>query len=143
MASSPRSGGTDVGTRNTTVAPAPDFERIRKLPPKGLRRSRMLNRPNPCPEDASWTDPTNPDTDGDGISSPDDDCPDEGLVEVDILSGRIVILEKVHFKTASDEIRQISHPLLAAVFVVLQRHPEIALVEIQGHTDERGDDADD
>jgi uncharacterized repeat protein (TIGR01451 family)/MYXO-CTERM domain-containing protein len=70
-----------------------------------------------------------------------DGCPDEGLVKVDAEAGEIIILEKVHFKTNSEQIRSISFPLLDAVHSVLVQYPEIRLVEVQGHTDSRGSDA--
>ncbi len=97
-----------------------------------------------------------PDNDGDHILDVDDacpldpevingiddadGCPDEGLVRVDRERGEIIILEKVHFETASETIRKVSHPLLRAVYEVFAQYPEIRLVEIQGHTDSRGGD---
>jgi len=71
----------------------------------------------------------------------DDGCPDEGLVKIDADAGEIVILEKVHFETASERIRAVSHPLLDAVYQVLEQYPEIRKVEVQGHTDRRGSDS--
>ena len=71
----------------------------------------------------------------------DDGCPDEGLVEVNKETREIIILEKVHFETASEQIRGVSHPLLDAVYEVLVQYPEITKVEVQGHTDSRGSDA--
>jgi|GEM_PF-923361 len=96
------------------------------------------------------------DNDGDGIADVDDacpmepevkngiddedGCPDEGLVQVDADAGEIIILEKVHFKTNSEQIRSISFPLLDAVYSVMVQYPEIRLIEVQGHTDSRGSD---
>ena len=69
-------------------------------------------------------------------------CPrcDGRLWQVDADRGEIIILEKVHFETGSEQIRRVSYPLLKAVHGVLDQYPEIILVEIQGHTDSRGGD---
>jgi len=98
-----------------------------------------------CPE---------PDTDGDGfldmddkcINEPEtvngvddeDGCPDSSLVELDVEKKEIVIKEKVYFDTSKASIKAVSFPLLNAVFTLLDAHPEVKLVEVQGHTDKRG-----
>lgn len=51
------------------------------------------------------------------------------------------ILDKVFFKTDSDEIDEISHHLLDEVAEVMEHHQRIELVHIEGHTDSQGDDA--
>lgn len=62
--------------------------------------------------------------------------PRRSLVRV---SGRrIQIMRQVNFVTDSDEILGTSDPLLFEVADTLARHPEIASVEIEGHTDDRG-----
>ena len=90
------------------------------------------------------------DTDGDGITDDQDACPRErgkpnsdpkkngcpSLVRV--TEKDIVILEKVEFKTGSDVILPQSDELLEQVAEVLRDHPEIVVIEIQGHTDNRG-----
>lgn len=93
-----------------------------------------------------------PDTDRDGDTVVDrlDNCPDEaGTVEnrgcvapqrVQITEGRLVIFEKVHFATNRDTIQSRSFRLLDDVARVLNAHPEIARVRVEGHTDDRGDD---
>ncbi len=53
---------------------------------------------------------------------------------------RIVILDKVFFELDSAVIRPESLPLLDEVVLTLQEHDEILLVEIQGHTDDQGED---
>lgn len=67
-----------------------------------------------------------------------DGCPDRGRVEV--VGSNIVIMDKVYFQTDSAEIREVSFPILDAVAATLRGNPQITLVEIQGHADERGDD---
>ena len=51
---------------------------------------------------------------------------------------RIAIKKKIHFETNSDEIKMHSFQLLDEVADVLTGHTELKLVEIQGHTDDRG-----
>ncbi|MCP4601503.1 MAG: OmpA family protein [Proteobacteria bacterium] len=57
---------------------------------------------------------------------------------VEIRKRRIVIKKKIHFATGSDEIIQQSFGLMDEVADLMISHPEIKLVEIQGHTDNRG-----
>ena len=52
-----------------------------------------------------------------------------------------MILDKIYFETDKDEIKPISFPLLDAVAAVINDNQQIQLIEIQGHADERGDDA--
>ena len=97
-------------------------------------------RENGCP----------PDTDGDGIRDDVDACPNEkGEPDTDpqkngcpkavrVTEGEIVILEQVQFKTGSAVILPVSDDLLRQVAGVLAEHPEIARLEVQGHTDSRG-----
>ncbi|MCP4679690.1 MAG: OmpA family protein [Deltaproteobacteria bacterium] len=51
---------------------------------------------------------------------------------------RIVIKKKIHFETNSDEIKRNSFPLMDEIADVLLSHSELKLIEIQGHTDNRG-----
>jgi outer membrane protein OmpA-like peptidoglycan-associated protein len=72
-------------------------------------------------------------------SDDSDGCPDRGRVVVSSTS--IVILQDVNFETDRAVIKRESYPILDAVAAVLLGNPDIAELEIQGHTDERGDDA--
>ncbi|HEY4238831.1 MAG TPA: OmpA family protein [Kofleriaceae bacterium] len=69
----------------------------------------------------------------------EDGCPDRGRVIVTDTS--IEILDMVYFELDKDIIKPVSYPILDAVAATLQGNPSIQLVECQGHTDERGDDA--
>jgi OmpA-OmpF porin, OOP family len=96
-----------------------------------------------------------PDNDHDGIPDKDDKCPNEpetfnGFQDADGCPdrGRVVvtetsieILDVIHFEYNKAVIKPDSFPILDAIFATLQGNPSIQLVEIQGHTDERGDDA--
>ena len=98
-----------------------------------------------------------PDNDGDKILDVDDECPDEpevfngvddedgcpdeGIVRLDLDTSEIYIFEKIHFDLAKATIKAESHAILDAVHNVLTKYPQITGVEVQGHTDIRGDDA--
>ena len=66
----------------------------------------------------------------------EDGCPDEGRVIVH--KGSIQILDKIYFETAKAVIKPVSYPILNAIAATLKGNPQILLVEIQGHADERG-----
>ncbi len=68
----------------------------------------------------------------------EDGCPDKGKVIIE--GDDIVILEKINFATASDQILPGSIPIVDAVAATLKGHPEFLVVEVAGHADERGDD---
>jgi OmpA-OmpF porin, OOP family len=89
------------------------------------------------------------DRDGDGILDDQDACPDEpgpsdpdpkknGCPTVHVTDKEIVILEQVQFDTGKATIKKVSDPLLDKVAAVFNEHTEIAKVEVQGHTDNRG-----
>jgi outer membrane protein OmpA-like peptidoglycan-associated protein len=94
-----------------------------------------------------------PDSDRDGDTVVDrlDNCPDvAGTVEnhgcqeqqrVVITGDRLQIMEKVYFRTGSHRIERRSNELLDQVAAVLNAHPEILRVRVEGHTDSRGNDA--
>ncbi len=84
--------------------------------------------------------PTQPET-VNGVED-DDGCPDTALVElvVEDTVAEIRIFEKVYFDLAKATIKPESHKVLDAVQEILVAYPNIRKVEIQGHTDTRGDD---
>ncbi|MCP4199465.1 MAG: OmpA family protein [Proteobacteria bacterium] len=51
---------------------------------------------------------------------------------------RIVIRRKIHFAINSDEIKSNSFGLMDEIADMFLNHPELKLVEIQGHTDNKG-----
>ncbi len=68
-------------------------------------------------------------------------------VEVVLQSGRVkvegdrvVITDKVFFELDSDVIKRESFSLLDEVIETLANHPELRMIEIQGHTDDQGKD---
>ena len=90
------------------------------------------------------------DTDGDGVLDAADNCPAEAGVQENagcpaakkqlvVLAGdKLKILDKVYFDTGKATIQKRSNALLDNVAQVLAAHPEIALVQIEGHTDNVG-----
>jgi outer membrane protein OmpA-like peptidoglycan-associated protein len=105
---------------------------------------RCMNEPGPasnqgCPD---------PDRDGDTVVDRRDNCPDvagppenQGCPEaqqVRIEDGRLEILDVVYFRTNRDVIQNRSFGLLRNVAAVLNAHPEIAQIRVEGHTDSRG-----
>lgn len=94
------------------------------------------------------------DGDGDGIADRDDSCPSErGLPNADkskhgcpkdvrVTSGEIVILRQVTFKVGKSSLDQtvdpVSDDLLTEVRDVILQHPEIEVIEVQGHADDTG-----
>lgn len=96
-----------------------------------------------------------PDNDGDRILDPDDACPNEPEVynayededgcpdeseDIIIEDDQIVVLRKIYFETDSAVIQPRSFPIVDAVATTLLGNPQLTLVEIQGHADERGAD---
>lgn len=93
------------------------------------------------------------DTDGDTIRDDKDACPNEkGAKDPDpkkngcpkavrVTETEVIILQQVQFDTAKSTIKKVSDKLLDEVAGVLKEHPEITKIEVQGHTDDRGDKA--
>ncbi len=90
-----------------------------------------------------------PDTDGDKIRDDKDACPkDPGAADPDpkkngcptvrVTETEVFILEQVQFDTNRATIKKVSDELLDKVAKVLKDHPELTKLEIQGHTDSRG-----
>lgn len=92
-----------------------------------------------------------PDNDKDSIPDSKDACPNEsGKPDRDpkkngrpkavrVIGDEIIILQQVQFDTAKATIRPISNALLDEVAGVLKEHVELVSLEVQGHTDNRGD----
>ena len=94
----------------------------------------------------------NYDISGDGIPNVDDHCPyQDGLErydgcpppeeeeQVERRGDEIEIDERLHFETDKAIILPASYDLLEEVALVMREHSDILVVEIAGHTDQRGD----
>jgi OOP family OmpA-OmpF porin len=121
----------------------------------------ILDTDDLCPNEAEdpdgWHDDEgcpDPDNDEDRILDADDDCvndpeiynaiedddgcPDHGIIELD--TGGIALFEPIQFAYDSAEILPESFHILDAIAQVLAVNPEVELVEVQGHADDRGND---
>jgi len=95
-----------------------------------------------------------PDNDKDGIEDPKDLCPDEAETpnnyadqdgcpdeeQVRVVGDKIVLDDRVHFRTNNHIIRPVSYPLLERLSKLVSDHPEYTHIAIEGHADERGDE---
>lgn len=107
-------------------------------------------RTNGCPPLPAPPPPPPDDRDDDGIPDVEDACPTlwglrhpdperNGCPDVVIdKTGVITVFDKISFKTNSAEILPESNPILDKVAAALIGHPELVLVEVAGHADERG-----
>jgi outer membrane protein OmpA-like peptidoglycan-associated protein len=105
-----------------------DFEDQNGCPDPDNDKDRILDKADKCPNDPENYN-GNEDEDG---------CPDRGRVIVN--QSNIEILDKIYFETDKAIIKPESYPILDAIAATLQGNPDILLIEIQGHADERGDD---
>ena len=71
----------------------------------------------------------------------EDGCPDKGKTKVRITETKIEILEKVFFDTGKAKIKSRSFGLLDQVAAVLKAYPKMTKIRVEGHTDDRGNDA--
>ncbi len=90
------------------------------------------------------------DTDGDSVFDHEDNCPSEkGVAEnagcpaaqkqlVVITPQALKTLDKVYFDTGKASIQKRSNPLLDNIAQVLTVHPELGLIQIEGHSDAVG-----
>jgi OOP family OmpA-OmpF porin len=105
-----------------------NFEDEDGCPDPDNDRDRILDRDDACPNDPETYN---------GYQD-EDGCPDKGSVIIE--ENEIIILEKIYFATDSAEILSKSFPIVDAVAATMVGNPQITLVEIQGHADERGTD---
>jgi outer membrane protein OmpA-like peptidoglycan-associated protein len=114
------------GFEDTDGCPEPDND-----------KDRILDGDDACPRIDGQTIEETAET-YNGVDD-EDGCPDRGRVIV--TDTKIEILDKIFFEFNSDVIKRQSFPILDAIVATMQGNPDIRLVEIQGHTDERGSDA--
>jgi outer membrane protein OmpA-like peptidoglycan-associated protein len=124
-------------------------------------QDQILDRDDLCPNDPEDRDDFEdedgcPDPDNDHDRIPDvrdrcvmepetyngtedeDGCPDQGIAVLE--ENNIRILQAINFETDSAQIRPESLPIVEAVAATLRGNPQLSLVQVQGHADERGDD---
>ena len=126
-------------------------------PPKDSDSDGIPDEKDACPNEAGEPNddpakngcPPPKDSDGDGIMDPDDACPDKagpasedpkknGCPRAKIVGKKIEILDRVEFDTAKATIRSSSETVLNAVLDIMKKNPQIKLVSVEGHTDNKG-----
>ncbi|MFY0563562.1 thrombospondin type 3 repeat-containing protein [Archangium lansingense] len=122
-------------------------------PVRDTDKDGVVDERDACPAEAGLTElrgcPAK-DTDGDTVSDHLDNCPAEkGVVTnagcpaqqkqmVAIQTGKLEIKEQVFFATGKAIIQKRSFKMLDQVAKILQQHPEVDKMVIEGHTDDRG-----
>ena len=114
----------------------------------------LMDAVDQCPDQSGPAENRGcPDTDldEDGVIDRVDNCPDEKGTEknygckekqlVVITRTSLKILDVVYFETGKAKIKSRSHKLLDNVAAVMSKHPEIKRIRVEGHTDDKGDDA--
>jgi OOP family OmpA-OmpF porin len=126
-------------------------------PPPDRDRDTFIDPEDACPDEPGLKSedpkkngcPPPKDTDADTIVDPEDACPEQagppnqdpkkhGCPVAVIDKGQIKILEQVKFKTGKADILPESEPILQAVLKILNEHPEILKIRVEGHTDNTG-----
>ena len=92
-------------------------------------RDKILDRDDKCPDKPESYNNTD-DEDG---------CPDRGVIE--FTERGFVPLQPINFELNKAVIKKDSYHILDGVVAALKGYSFIALLEVQGHTDEQGDDA--
>ncbi|MGF1465201.1 MAG: OmpA family protein [Sandaracinaceae bacterium] len=105
-----------------------NFEDLDGCPDVDNDADRILDVDDACPDEPENYNGTD-DEDG---------CPDIGRVNVE--GNLVVIYDVIQFETDSAEIRPESFSLLDEIAATFRGNPQIALVEVQGHADERSSD---
>ena len=137
--------GQNGGPLDTDDDGIPDLEDACPLV-KGPRTGD--SRTNGCPALVDHPPPPG-DRDHDGVPDVEDACPDvpgrrhpdpnrNGCPDVLIGTTEVTVFHKILFKTNSAEILPESNPILDKVADALNAHPDLVLIEVAGHADERG-----
>jgi outer membrane protein OmpA-like peptidoglycan-associated protein len=90
-----------------------------------------------------------PDADGDGTLDADDACPNRfgpaqplsgrpGCPDVEVVDSQLRLLRGIEFESSEATISEVSIPILEAVLQMLEQHPEVRKVIVEGHCDSQG-----
>ncbi|HSD90877.1 MAG TPA: OmpA family protein [Kofleriaceae bacterium] len=71
----------------------------------------------------------------------EDGCPEPSRDRVAIGDSEITTLQPIEFEFDKDVLRDSAYPILDEIVKALISNPDMKLVEVQGHTDEQGNDA--
>ena len=126
-------------------------------PPPDTDGDGLLDRDDACIERAGPTStvaaqngcPLPIDRDGDAIVDARDACPDQvgqpnpdagknGCPVVSVQGDELRVLDRIQFENGKATLTPESEPILTAVARLLEEHSEIQKLDIQGHTDGRG-----
>ena len=107
---------------------ADDFEDADGCPDKDNDKDGFQDFEDKCPDEPEIIN---------GVDD-EDGCPDEGQSSIQIVGRKIALGQKLHFKTNSAKIHKRSYSILQQLAATLRAHPEIKLLSIEGHTDDRG-----
>jgi OmpA-OmpF porin, OOP family len=126
-------------------------------PPPDGDGDGVLDREDACVSEAGLRDvdpakngcPPPKDRDGDRIMDPEDACPEQvgeadsdptknGCPRVSLKGDVVQVLDRIEFENGKATLAPNSEPILAAVARLLEEHPEILALDIEGHTDSRG-----
>jgi outer membrane protein OmpA-like peptidoglycan-associated protein len=154
--SRPRAGaplGFIVGVTAMVLGPA-----AAGAAPPDADCDRIVNADDECPTEPEDVDGhsdqdgcPDPDNDLDLIADADDGCPDQAEVvndymdrdgcpdqAIEVKEDRIELKQQIHFAFNEAEILSQSFPILDEVARAMSDHPELKVVRIEGHTDDRG-----
>jgi OOP family OmpA-OmpF porin len=134
-----------------------DDPRQHGCPPPDSDGDGVLDRDDACVSEAgvASTDrakngcPLPKDSDGDTITDDLDACPQlagepdpeptkNGCPRVRLQGDEVKVLDRIEFENAKATLTSESEPVLQAVAKLLNEHPEIKVLDVQGHTDSRG-----
>jgi OmpA-OmpF porin, OOP family len=104
------------------------FEDTDGCPDPDNDKDRILDVNDKCPNDPETYN---------GFQD-DDGCPDQNKIR--ITKTKLEILDKIYFETDKTDIKPVSFPLIDAIAATIKGNPQLQLIEIQGHADERGSD---
>lgn len=69
---------------------------------------------------------------------PKEPAPVQEAARVEVKEDKIEVNEKIHFELDSAEIKADSNDLLSEIASVINDHPEIKKIRVEGHTDNQG-----
>lgn len=103
------------------------------LPPADADRDNdgIFDRDDKCPDDMEDYD----------MDEDEDGCPEPNRERIVDVGSELVTLQPIEFEFDSDVLRDSAFPILDEVVKAFITNPDIKLVEVQGHTDEQGNDA--
>jgi outer membrane protein OmpA-like peptidoglycan-associated protein len=145
----PAEAGEATSDRKTNGCPPPDTDADGILD----RDDACLSEPGVKSDDAARNGcPLPTDRDGDKINDELDACPEQagepdadparnGCPRVSLQGDRVQVLDRIEFENGKATLTPESEPILAAVAKLLLDHPEIRKLDVQGHTDSRGQHA--